>query len=35
VQVSELMSMERCDNAAMDFLAATDVGNIPPTGAEE
>jgi hypothetical protein len=29
-QVSELFSMEICDKAVMDFLAATDVGNFPP-----
>jgi len=30
VQVSELPSMEKCDNVVMDFLAATDVGKFPP-----
>jgi hypothetical protein len=30
VQVSELLSMEKCDKAVMDFLAATDVGKFPP-----
>jgi hypothetical protein len=35
VQVSELLSMEKCDKAAMDFLAATDVGKFPPKRAEE
>jgi len=29
-QVSELLSMEKCDKAVMDFLAATDVGKFPP-----
>jgi hypothetical protein len=29
-QVSELFSMEICDKAVMDFLAATDVGKLPP-----
>jgi len=29
-QVSELFSMEICDKAVMDFLAATDVGKFPP-----
>jgi len=30
VQISELFSMEICDKAVMDFLAATDVGKFPP-----
>jgi len=30
VQVSELLSMEKCDKAVMDFLAATDVRKFPP-----
>jgi hypothetical protein len=30
VQVSEVFSMEECDQAVMDFLAATDVGKFPP-----
>jgi len=30
MQVSELFSMEECDQAVMDFLAATDVGNFAP-----
>jgi len=30
VQISELFSMERCDQAVMDFLAATDIGKFPP-----
>jgi len=30
VQVSELFSMEECDQAVMDFLAATEVGKFPP-----
>jgi len=30
VQVSELFSMEICDKAVMDFLAAIDVGKFPP-----
>jgi len=29
-QVSELISMEICDKAVMDFLGATDVGKFPP-----
>jgi len=29
-QVSELFSMEICDKAVMDFLAAMDVGKFPP-----
>jgi hypothetical protein len=35
VQVSELLSMEKCDKAVMDFLAATDVGKFPPKQVEE
>ena len=30
MQVSELFSMEVCNQAVMDFLAATEVGNFPP-----
>ena len=30
MQISELFSMEICDKAVMDFLAATDVGKFPP-----
>jgi len=30
VQISELFSIEECDQAVMDFLAATDVGKFPP-----
>jgi hypothetical protein len=30
VQVSELFSMEECDQAVLDFLAATEVGKFPP-----
>jgi len=30
VKVSELLSIEKCDQAVMDFLAATDVGKCPP-----
>jgi ribonuclease HI len=30
VKVSELLSIEQCDQAVMDFLAATDVGKFPP-----
>jgi len=30
VKVSELLSIEKCDKAVMDFLAATDVGKFPP-----
>jgi hypothetical protein len=29
VQISELFSMEICDKAVMDFLAAMDVGKFP------
>jgi len=35
VQVSELLSMEKCDKAVMDLLVATDVGKFPPKRAEE
>ena len=35
VQMSELFSMEICDQAVMDFLAATEVGKFPPMQAEE
>jgi hypothetical protein len=35
VQVSELLSMEKCDKAVMDFLIATDIGKFPPKRAEE
>jgi len=30
VQVSELLSLEKCDKAVMVFVAATDVGKFPP-----
>jgi len=30
VQVSELFSMEECDHAVVDFLAASEVGKLPP-----
>jgi hypothetical protein len=30
VQVSELCSIEECDQAVMDFLMATEVGKFPP-----
>jgi hypothetical protein len=30
VQVSELLSMEECEQAVVDFLAATEVGKFPP-----
>jgi hypothetical protein len=30
VQVSELFSRDECDQAVMDFLAATEVGKFPP-----
>jgi hypothetical protein len=30
VKVSELLSIEKCDQAVMDFLAATNVGKFPP-----
>jgi len=35
VQESELLSLEMCDKAVMDFLAATDVGKFPPKRVEE
>jgi len=30
VKVSELLCIEKCDQAVMDFVAATDVGKFPP-----
>jgi len=30
VQIPELFSIEVCDQAVMDFLAATEVGKFPP-----
>jgi len=30
VQISELFSIEECDQAVIDFLAATEVGKFPP-----
>jgi len=30
VQISEQFSIEECDQAVMDFLAATEVGKLPP-----
>jgi len=30
VHISELFSIEECDQAVMDFLAATEVGKFPP-----
>jgi hypothetical protein len=30
MQVSELFSTEECDQAVVDFLAATEVGKFPP-----
>jgi hypothetical protein len=30
VQISERLSIEGCDQAVMDFLAATNVGKFPP-----
>jgi len=30
VKVSEVLSIEKCDQAVMDFLAATDIGKFPP-----
>ena len=35
MQVSELFSMEKCDKAVMDFLAATDIGKFTPNRVEE
>jgi len=35
VQMSELCSTEICDQAVMDFLAATDVGKFPPRKTKE
>jgi hypothetical protein len=34
-QLSELFFMEKCDQAVLDFLAATDVGKFPPKRVEE
>jgi len=31
VQISELVSIEVCDQAVMDFLAATEFGKFPPS----
>jgi hypothetical protein len=31
VKVSRLFFVEECDQAVMDFLTATEVGNFPPT----
>jgi len=31
VQISELFSIEECDQAVMDFLTATEVGKFPPS----
>ena len=33
--MSVLLSMEKCNNAVMDFLAVTDVGKFLPKQAEE
>ena len=30
VQISELFSIEECDQTVMDFLAATEVGKFTP-----
>ena len=30
MEVSELLSMEKCDKAVMDFLIATDIAKFPP-----
>jgi hypothetical protein len=35
VQISEHFSVEKCDQAVMDFLAATDFWKFPPKLAEE
>jgi hypothetical protein len=35
MQVSEPLSMEKCDKAVMDILVVTDVWKFPPKGAEE
>jgi hypothetical protein len=34
VQISELFSLETCDQAVLDFLAATEVGKFPRRWAE-
>ena len=31
LQISELFSIEECDQAVFDFLAATEVGKFPPS----
>ena len=35
VQVSELLSMEKCDQVVMDFLVATDIRKFPPKRVDE
>jgi len=35
VQISELLSMEKCDRAVVDFLIATDIGKFPPKRADK
>jgi len=35
LQVSELLSMEKCDKGVMAFLIATDIGKFPPQHVEE
>jgi hypothetical protein len=35
VQVSVLLSMEKCDKTVMDFLIATDIGKFMPKRAAE
>jgi hypothetical protein len=35
VQISELLSMEKCDKALIDFLIATDMGKFEPKRPEE
>jgi hypothetical protein len=35
VQVSDLFSMEKCDQAVMDFLAATNIGKFQPKRVKE
>jgi hypothetical protein len=35
MQISELLSMENCDKAVMDFLIATDISRFSPKHAVE
>jgi hypothetical protein len=35
VQISELLSLDQCDQAVLDFLAAIEIGKSPPRQVEE